>query len=357
MNLKQSTTTILLLVGVLALVAGCCLINTPPVARFTVSPSSGIAPLTVLFDASGSLDPDGYITSYIWTFGDGASGSGVTVSHTYSSAGTYTVELMVTDDAGATGTDSAILSVSPPPTPGLVAWWKFDEGSGTTAYDSSGNGNHGTLMAGASYVAGISGTALSLDGVNDYVRVPDANSLDLTTLTIEAWIRFEAVRPPFTGNQGIVNKYRHDKPSEGGYLVFVREGDGALLFRVKDDAGNVAGGNSSWSDVFLTPGVWQHVAGIYDGTTGRLYLNGVLVASQILPITITANNQPLLIGALMDQFANVYRFFGGFIDEVRIYNRALTEEEVQARYNRIRDRLRAVSSLDADRLLAIIPYG
>jgi PKD repeat protein len=76
--------------------------NNPPTASFTASPTSGDAPLAVSFNASGSSDSDGSITSYAWSFGDGGSSSGVTASHTYTSAGTYTAQLIVTDDDGST---------------------------------------------------------------------------------------------------------------------------------------------------------------------------------------------------------------------------------------------------------------
>jgi len=88
--------------------------NTPPVASFTATPDNGAAPLQVAFDASASYDPDqgGSIVSYAWDFGDGNSGSGATVSHTYQLAGTYTATLTVTDVAHATGDVSTQISVS-----------------------------------------------------------------------------------------------------------------------------------------------------------------------------------------------------------------------------------------------------
>ena len=75
-----------------------------PVASFTASPSSGGTPLTVSFNAAASTDPDGSIVSYVWSFGDGGSASGATALHTYSSQGTYTATLTVTDDDGLTST-------------------------------------------------------------------------------------------------------------------------------------------------------------------------------------------------------------------------------------------------------------
>jgi PKD repeat protein len=75
--------------------------NTPPQARFTATPTSGAAPLQVAFDGSGSTDAGGSIASYAWTFGDGGTGSGATVQHTYQATGTYTATLVVTDNQGA----------------------------------------------------------------------------------------------------------------------------------------------------------------------------------------------------------------------------------------------------------------
>jgi len=85
--------------------------NQPPVADLVAIPVSGEAPLTVTFDAVGSSDADGTISSYSWSFGDGSIGSGVAVDHTYTSAGQFTAVLTVTDDAGATDDASVVIAV------------------------------------------------------------------------------------------------------------------------------------------------------------------------------------------------------------------------------------------------------
>jgi hypothetical protein len=96
------------LCGALVLLSGCFLLpNDPPVAAFTATPSAGSAPLSVSFDASGSYDPDGVMTSYRWSFGDGSSGSGIVATHIYAQPGTYTVQLTVEDRRQATGTAMA----------------------------------------------------------------------------------------------------------------------------------------------------------------------------------------------------------------------------------------------------------
>lgn len=88
--------------------------NQPPIADFDVDVSSGVAPLNVSFDASNSYDPDGYITSYNWDFKDGATDSGETITHTFSSAGSYNVGLTVTDDKGAMDSTTRTINVTEP---------------------------------------------------------------------------------------------------------------------------------------------------------------------------------------------------------------------------------------------------
>jgi len=86
--------------------------NQPPVAVATATPPSGTAPLNVAFNGSGSSDSDGTVASYAWTFGDGGSGTGATTSHTYAAAGTFTAQLVVTDNKGATNATSLVITVS-----------------------------------------------------------------------------------------------------------------------------------------------------------------------------------------------------------------------------------------------------
>ncbi|MCF7889760.1 PKD domain-containing protein [Candidatus Bipolaricaulota bacterium] len=104
--------------------------NQPPSSSFTASPTSGEAPLEVSFDASGANDPDGSIDSYNWDFGDGTTGSGVTVNHTYDSSGSYTVQLTVTDDEGSNDTASETIDVSTASNQSPTAEFSYDPSSG-----------------------------------------------------------------------------------------------------------------------------------------------------------------------------------------------------------------------------------
>ncbi|MCC7376889.1 MAG: PKD domain-containing protein [Verrucomicrobiales bacterium] len=122
--------------------------SVPPIAVASASPTSGTAPLAVNFDAAGSFDQDGSVTSYLWDFGDGTSASGATAAHTYLNLGTYTAILTVTDDDGLVGQDSVAISVLAPnllPTANLVATPTTGTAplivnfNGSTSWDSDGS--------------------------------------------------------------------------------------------------------------------------------------------------------------------------------------------------------------------------
>ncbi|MET0402048.1 MAG: glycoside hydrolase family 44 protein [Cystobacter sp.] len=94
-------------------------VNQPPVARLTATPTTGTAPLVVVFNGSASTDPDGRILTHVWNFGDGQVGLGATATHTYTQVGTYTATLTVTDSGGISASNSVVISVVtlPPPIP------------------------------------------------------------------------------------------------------------------------------------------------------------------------------------------------------------------------------------------------
>ena len=104
--------------------------NQPPVANFTYTPEHPTVNQTVTFDASFSYDPDGTIVSYDWDFGDGATASGVVVTHAYSVAGNYTVTLIITDDSGATNSTSRLITVLPPTPAVSVSTDKYEYTAG-----------------------------------------------------------------------------------------------------------------------------------------------------------------------------------------------------------------------------------
>ena len=201
-------------------------------------------------------------------------------------------------------------------TSGLVAAYGFEEGSGTVAADSSPAGNGGTLSGPTRSTAGRYGGALSFDGSNDMVTVADSSSLDLATgMTLEAW-----VRPSVTSGEWrtVVIK---EQPAALVYALYSGEGNArpsvhAFTSREYDTRGSST----------LALNTWSHLAATYDGATLRVYVNGAQVSSRALTGAMRVSSGALRIGGN----AIWGEYFKGLIDEVRIYNRALTAAEIGA---------------------------
>lgn len=198
-----------------------------------------------------------------------------------------------------------------PPPSGMISWWTGDD----NAQDLLGV-NHGTLMNNASFADGKVGRAFSLDGVDDYVTVPDSASLDVTgTISIDAWI----YRNDATAEAGLLEK---GAPGTNGVYELAIY-DHKFYFRL-----NGAGLNMP-SVTSLPVGTWTHVAGTYDGTTAKIYINGILDATQAYSASIGTDNNPLYIGL----YGTATKHFPGLIDELEIFNRALLAEEIAAIYS------------------------
>src|SRR3989441_1191891 len=214
----------------------------------------------------------------------------------------------------ATLTSLTVPSPASAQTPGLVAAYAFNEGSGTTVADISGNDNNGTISAATWTTAGRFGNALVFNGTSARVTVPDAASLQLTTgMTLEAWV-FPTATP--TNWRAIV-----DKNVDGYYLMAsTDQGD-------RPSAGGtwVGGNQNTFGPSVVEVNTWTHLAATFDGETVRLYVNGVQVASQAQTTPLASTTGTLQIGG--DSYPN--EFFAGRIDEVRIYNRALSAAEIQ----------------------------
>jgi hypothetical protein len=198
----------------------------------------------------------------------------------------------------------------------LLAHWGFDEGTGSTASDPSGNGNNG-IVSNAVWIAGIDGQALDFTGVDTQVTVADSGGLDPTdTLTIALWIApnsWDAVPRLLQKGSG-PNQYR----------LLAR--DGNLRF-------SLVGINLDMPAP--DPGSWYHVAATYDGSLMKFYLDGQLAAQREVSVSMEPNTEPLCIGSKPGS-TNEAHYFDGAIDDVRIYGRALTAAEIRNLANAFR---------------------
>ena len=280
---------------------------------FTVGDvETGAGSLTV----SGSSNNTTLVPNANITFGGSGANRTVTVTPVAGQTGTATITVTVSDGQASTPT-SFQLTVSATPT-GLVAAYSFNAGSGTTVADTSGNGRTGTISGATWSMQGKFGNALSFDGVNDWVTVADAPSLDLTTgMTLEAWVF------PTTSN-GVRDIIIKEGSGVDVYNLYARNGAGRPESNVF-----IGGTNRAAQGTVLATDVWTHVAGTYDGATVRLFINGVQAASTAIVGAISTSTGPLRIGGnkLWGEF------FQGRIDEIRIYNRALTQTEIQSDMN------------------------
>jgi len=218
---------------------------------------------------------------------------------------------------------TATYTLTQPPS-GLVGAWGFNEGSGTTTADASGNSNTASLVNGPSWVAGKHGNAVSLDGVNDYLPVPNSPSLDVSgnALTLSAWLNPASI----PGDSVVLGKFWGLTMSSPYYQYGFELDEGTMPdFYVGTTAGVTRGSMGS----ALPLGQWSHVALVFNGTQAQFYVNGALVATRPVTASITARGNQLRIGA----DANTQQFYKGTIDDLRIYKRALTASEVQADLN------------------------
>ena len=196
----------------------------------------------------------------------------------------------------------------------LIGYWKFDEGSGTVASDSSGNGYTGAISStGASFSPmGKNGQALLFNG-SGYVESTSFSALSgLNQYTESAWIKFNSLPSTYPA---IITR-------NGGW-------DGALfIVQSGSKAGSQTGANWTAGATTLQPNTWYHIAASYNSQNVSLYVNGNLDGTYNYS-SVLSSTPILRIGALTSGTYN----FNGTIDEVRIYSRALTASEIQLLYS------------------------
>jgi hypothetical protein len=262
-------------------------------AWLSVAPASGSAPATL----SAAVNPSGL------------------------APGTYTGTITVTAP-GATGSPKSVavtLSVSAPAS-GMVGAWGFDEASGTTTADASGKGNTGTINGATRTAGGKYGGALTFNGTSNWVTVNDSASLHLTTgMTVEGW-----VNP--TTLAGSWRALAVKETATGLAWALYPAGDAGF------PSGHAFTANEQWArgTAVLPLNTWSHVATTYDGTTIRIYVNGVQVGTKAQSGPLVTSTQPLRFGgdALWPEW------FKGSLDEIRVYDHALTAAEIQGDMSR-----------------------
>ena len=246
--------------------------------------------------------------------------------------GNHTLTAVARDAAGNTATASRSVTVSnAQPVPGgLVAAYAFNESGGTSTADSSSTGNAATLRGAATWAAGRFGASLSTPGAS-YAEAPDHDALTAgTSATFAAWVYLTG-KPSEVAS--IANKWNESVDDE---FFFGLAPDQTPIFAWHTT------GSSSWGtlsyDYASGTGVvplntWTHVAVVRDGATLRFYLNGTLTSSATALDTnpFRGGTNSLRVGGQARGGQN--RYFPGRIDELRIYGRALTQEEIQADLN------------------------
>ncbi|HEY1663123.1 MAG TPA: LamG-like jellyroll fold domain-containing protein [Verrucomicrobiae bacterium] len=308
--------------------SGKCFTPTPPVIITQPTNQTAFVGQTAAFSVSVmSTTP----VTYQWTFDTtnivGATNATFTLSDVqFTNAGTYAV--MVSNFVESVLSSNAVLTVNPPPPcdpppSGLVGWWK---GDGNTL-DSAG-ANNGGVVVNAGYTNGIVGQAFEIDpenwtyGTFNGVLIPDSPAYVLTNaLTIECWIR--------PRGDGYTIFIRGDNPNNSYYLSM--QHDNILQFGINDSSQNYC-----LITAPLVYNVWWHIAGTFNNGLLTLYTNGVIAAqttTTLVPAGVLdpSDHPGVGIGNINDGYNNFP--FTGDIDEVSLYNRALSHAEVQAIYN------------------------
>jgi PKD repeat protein len=313
---------------------------------FTPNKTSGPAPLIVTFIPKLTET----ISELQWSFGTSSIPTSVAQipTVTFPNSGIYLVDLAITGSSGgitkitkqitvtgqvesqalvkasasassyAPGQIKSAVQAAVPiqePAPKPVAAFGFEERAGATVRDLSGRGNHGKIKQAVRVKAGRYGKALKFDGVNDWVTVKHSQSLNLSKgYTIEAWVKPSSIR-----KSSVIVK---QQPQGSVYDLFAYE-DHDLPSTSLNDGINYSVVNGLNQ---LPVRQWAHLASTFDGINQRLYINGVEVASVLTKTSfIYQSNDVLRIGG-----NSVWGdFFHGCIDEVKIYDRALTPEDIQ----------------------------
>lgn len=224
------------------------------------------------------------------------------------------------------------------PTNGLVGWWPFNG----NANDESGNGNNGTVN-GATLTTdrfGNTNRAFNFDGLSNYISIPDNNSLDfISTYSISVWVQIpDYSTPQFQNGSGATDPTRtviakpRDSGWQTGYSIGSVDGSQSNKFVHRNNTNS----NQSFvhSNAPLPLNTWVNIVAVRTNTSLLLYKNGILESYSSLSFSLSNSSEPLYIGK---EFTNLnenwYRYFKGKIDDIGLWSRALSQQEITALYN------------------------
>jgi hypothetical protein len=300
-------------VSIAAPVAGATVKGTTTVTA-AVSDNTGVVGVQFLLDglAVGTEQATGFTMAWnTTTVGDGQ----------------HTLSARARDAAGNTSTSAAVaVTVANAQTPaGLAAAYGFSEGKGATTADSSGNGNTGVINGATWTTQGESGTALAYNGAGAYVDIGNGSALRITgSMTISAWINSAAFP---VDDAAIVSK--RTSANIGFQLdTTVDTGPRTVGFKLTSPSGAKM---FRYGATVLRTNQWYYVTGVYDAAaqTVTVYVNGRLDNGVTMgPVVGSQQDSPLNVN-IGRRAGNTGFNFGGVIDDVRIYNRALSQTEIQ----------------------------
>lgn len=212
-------------------------------------------------------------------------------------------------------------------TTGLVSWWQFEDGAGTTASETTGTASAGTLSGGPTWVAGHIGSyAIHFAGYPQFVTVPNGGNLNnVSTGTVSMWVRWSGTQDPsFSGsNYGCVLSRQSNGIFSNDIICLsnTSPGSGVIVWLWTNNVTPVTSGTHVVGD-----NVWRHVVVTFSGGTHSIYMDGALEASGSAAGS-TNNNSAIPLG-IGSWYGDGSSSFSGDIDDVRVYNRALTAGDV-----------------------------
>ena len=331
-GVAAGSTVIQAVSGIVAGSTGLTVQTGPTLVSIAVSPTSFTLPAggTQQLTATG-------------TYSDGSKqnlSSAVAWSSTNSGVATVSSSGLVTAVANGSSTINAVLngaSASAQATVQTIAnlsgWWQFSEGSGTTAADSSGNGNTATLFNSVSWVSGQNGSAISANGTNQYAQIPNVNLSTTNAVTWTGWVN----RTYGSGVGALIEDSSNFNTSSTGFGFFPDDSAdcGVANTMMTGVNGNVGYTLSCYAQP--TSGVWHHIAAVYDKSqagTGviSLYIDGVLQTPVRQLNTSTNTNgfgsNPIYVFSR----GGTSNFAAGKLDDLRVYNAALSAAQIQQIY-------------------------